>query len=146
MGNRSIRKSIYLSVCLSIYLSIYGCTALCWALAAFQLLNPIHSRQDSLDGGSARHKDSTYTQNNTNRIKAHRHPCLKWDSKPRLQCSSGRRRFMPETARPLRSALLSLLFSVSTHALHRSHESSISGAFVPAKPHASSTELMNRFR
>jgi hypothetical protein len=34
---------IYLSINLSI-LSVYGCTALCWALAAFQILNPIHSR------------------------------------------------------------------------------------------------------
>jgi hypothetical protein len=29
----------------------------------FQILNPIHSRQDSLDGGSARRKVATYTQN-----------------------------------------------------------------------------------
>jgi hypothetical protein len=39
---------------------------------------------------------TTQTQN-----KAHRHPCLDWDSNPRPQCSSGRRRFMPLTARPL---------------------------------------------
>jgi hypothetical protein len=35
-----------------------------WPL--FQFLNPIHSLQDSFDGGSARRKASTYTQNNTN--------------------------------------------------------------------------------
>jgi hypothetical protein len=35
-----------------------------WPL--FQFLDPIHSRQDSLDGGSYRCKASTYTQNNTN--------------------------------------------------------------------------------
>jgi hypothetical protein len=35
-----------------------------WPL--FQFLDPIHSRQDSLDGGSARREASTYTQNNTN--------------------------------------------------------------------------------
>jgi hypothetical protein len=46
--------------------SIYGSTALCWALVAFQFFNPIHSRKDSLDGGSARRKAATYTQNNTN--------------------------------------------------------------------------------
>jgi hypothetical protein len=34
-------------------------------LATFQFLNPIHNRKDSLDGGSARGKASTYTQNNT---------------------------------------------------------------------------------
>jgi hypothetical protein len=32
----------------------------------FQFLDPIYSQQDSLDGGSARRKASTYTQNNTN--------------------------------------------------------------------------------
>jgi hypothetical protein len=31
-----------------------------------QFLNPIYSRQDSLDGGSVRREDATYTQNNTN--------------------------------------------------------------------------------
>jgi hypothetical protein len=35
-----------------------------WPL--FEFLDPIHSQYDSLDGGSARHKASTYTQNNTN--------------------------------------------------------------------------------
>jgi hypothetical protein len=32
----------------------------------FQFFNPIHSRQDSLDAGSARLKVATYTQNNIN--------------------------------------------------------------------------------
>jgi hypothetical protein len=41
----------------------YGSTALCWALAAFQFLDPIHNRQDSLGGGSATRKASTYIQN-----------------------------------------------------------------------------------
>jgi hypothetical protein len=31
----------------------------------------------------------------THRINAHRHPYLEWDSNPRHQCSSWRRRFMP---------------------------------------------------
>jgi hypothetical protein len=31
------------------------------ALAVFQFLNPIHTPQDSLDGGSARRKAVTYT-------------------------------------------------------------------------------------
>jgi hypothetical protein len=35
-----------------------------WTL--FQFLDSVHSRQDSMDEGSARHKASTYTQNNTN--------------------------------------------------------------------------------
>jgi hypothetical protein len=38
------------------------------------------------------------------RINVHRHPCLEWDSNPRSQCSSGRIRFMRQTARPLWSA------------------------------------------
>jgi hypothetical protein len=41
-----------------------------WQL--LQFLDPIHS-QDSLDGGSARRKASTYAQGNTNRIDARRH-------------------------------------------------------------------------
>jgi hypothetical protein len=32
----------------------------------FQFLDPIRGRQDSLDGGWARRKASTYTQNSTN--------------------------------------------------------------------------------
>jgi hypothetical protein len=40
-----------------------------WPL--FRFLNPIHSRYDSLDGGSARHKAATYTQNNTNTEETH---------------------------------------------------------------------------
>jgi hypothetical protein len=35
------------------------------------------------------------------RIDTHRHPCLEWDSNPRSQCLSERRKFMPQTARPL---------------------------------------------
>jgi hypothetical protein len=35
-----------------------------WPL--FQFLDPTHVRLDSLDGGSAPRKSSTYTQNNTN--------------------------------------------------------------------------------
>jgi hypothetical protein len=35
-----------------------------WQL--FKFLDPTHSQQGSFDGGSARRKASTYTQNNTN--------------------------------------------------------------------------------
>jgi hypothetical protein len=31
------------------------------------------------------------TQDNTNRIIAHRHPCIEWDWNPRSHCSSERR-------------------------------------------------------
>jgi hypothetical protein len=37
-----------------------------WPL--FQFLNPIHSRQDSLDGGSARRKAATYTETSMSRV------------------------------------------------------------------------------
>jgi hypothetical protein len=49
---------------LSIYISLYSPFVGPWPL--FQCLNPINSRYDFLDGGSARHKAATYTQNNTN--------------------------------------------------------------------------------
>jgi hypothetical protein len=42
---------------------------------------------------------TTQTQNKR------RHSYLEWDSNQRSQCSSGRRRFMPYTARPLWSAI-----------------------------------------
>jgi hypothetical protein len=45
-----------------------------------------------------------HTEQHKHRINAHRHPCLKWDSNPRPQCSSERRQFMLKTARPLWSA------------------------------------------
>jgi hypothetical protein len=39
-------------------------TANSWALDSFfQICNPLYSRYDSLDGGSARQKAGTYTQN-----------------------------------------------------------------------------------
>jgi hypothetical protein len=68
-----------------------------WPL--FQFLNPTHSRQDSLGEDQAVARPLP-----THRINAHRHPCLEWDSKLRPQCSSRRRRFMPQTARLLWSA------------------------------------------
>jgi hypothetical protein len=43
------------------------------------------------------------TGQHKHRINAHRHSCLKWDSNARSQSLSGRRRFMPQTAPPLRS-------------------------------------------
>jgi hypothetical protein len=43
---------------------------------------------------------TTQTQNK----RTNRHPCIQWVSNPRSQSLSGRRRFMPYPARPLRSA------------------------------------------
>jgi hypothetical protein len=77
-----IYLSICLSVCLPVYLSIYGSTALFVGLwLFFQFLNPIHSRQDSLDGDGPIVRTLP-----THRLNAHRHPCLKLDSNPRSQC------------------------------------------------------------
>jgi hypothetical protein len=42
-----------------------------------------------------------YTEQHKHRMNGHIHPCLEWDSNQRPQCLSGRRRFMPYTARPL---------------------------------------------
>jgi hypothetical protein len=64
-----------------------------WTL--FQFLDLLHSRQDSLDGGSAGRKAATYTGQHKHGINAHRHPYLNLDSNPRSQCLSGRRQFMP---------------------------------------------------
>jgi hypothetical protein len=45
-----------------------------------------------------------HAEQHKRRIKAHRHSFLEWDSNLRSQCSSGRRRFLLETVRPLWSA------------------------------------------
>jgi hypothetical protein len=58
-------------VSLSVCISVYGSTALCWMLAAFQILNPVHSRYYSLEGRSARRQAATYTQNNTDTEQMH---------------------------------------------------------------------------
>jgi hypothetical protein len=38
---RSITQCVHFVI---VYLYVYGCTALCWTLAIFQFLNPLHSR------------------------------------------------------------------------------------------------------
>jgi hypothetical protein len=45
--------------------------------------------------------EGRYLHTGHDRINAHTHPCLEWDSNPRSQRSSERRQFMPWTARPL---------------------------------------------
>jgi hypothetical protein len=54
---------------LLLLLLLWLCSALVGPGSLFQFLDPIHSRQDSLDGRSDRRKSSTYTQKN--RINAH---------------------------------------------------------------------------
>jgi hypothetical protein len=83
---------------LSIYLSISCCTALCWALATFSILYTVGMTPWTGDQPVARPLPIHRT---TQRINAYRHPCFEWDWNPRFQCSSERRQFMPEPARPL---------------------------------------------
>jgi hypothetical protein len=81
-----------------IIIIIINCLAGAWPL--FQFLNFIHSGLNSLVGESPRGKAAIYTQDNTNRINAHRHSCLERDLNPRRQHSSLPKQFMPYTAQP----------------------------------------------
>jgi hypothetical protein len=73
------------------YLYIYGSTVLLLELGRFfQFFNPIHSRYDALDGGSARRKAATYTGQHKRR-----HPYLECDPNPQSQRFSERRYFIP---------------------------------------------------
>jgi hypothetical protein len=74
-----------------------------WPL--FQFLDPIQSVGLLWRGISSSQGRYLHTEQHKQRIKAHRHPCLEWDWKPRSQRSSERRQFMPQTARPLWSAM-----------------------------------------
>jgi hypothetical protein len=47
-----------------------------------------------------------HTERHEHRINAYRHPYIEWDTNPWPQCLSGRRQFMPQTARPLWSAMI----------------------------------------
>jgi hypothetical protein len=78
----------------SIY-GIYGSTALVdlgrfFSFFIYTELVELLGREISPSQGRYLH-----TGQHKHRINAHRHPCLEWDSNPRSQCSSGRRRFMP---------------------------------------------------
>jgi hypothetical protein len=90
--SRPIYLSVYLSIYLSIYLTMYSPF---FGLGRFFSFLIYTQSAGLLGRGSARRKAATYTQNNTNRIRAHRHPCLEWDSNPQSQCSRERREFMP---------------------------------------------------
>jgi hypothetical protein len=92
----SIYLSVCLSVCLSIYISICGSSALCWALAAFQSLNPIHTVGRIPWTGDQRvarplpRRITTQTQKKRTQTSM---PPVGFELRP--QCSSGRRQFMP---------------------------------------------------
>jgi hypothetical protein len=59
---RSVQSLIHLSLSMA----LQSCVGPSQLSQLCQFLNHVHSRQDSLDGGSARHKAATYTQNNIN--------------------------------------------------------------------------------
>jgi hypothetical protein len=80
-------------------------TALCWAVSFaifFTQTVGLLGRVTSPSQGRHLHR-TTQTQNK----RTHRHPCLEWDSNPQSQRSSELRRFKPQTARPLWSAIFS---------------------------------------
>jgi hypothetical protein len=82
---------------LSIYLSIYGSTALVDFHRFFTVL--IYKSVGLFGRGISRsQRRNLFTEGHKHRMNAHRHPCLEWDSNPRSQCSSGRRRFALDSA------------------------------------------------
>jgi hypothetical protein len=93
--------SIYLSIYLSVCLSIYGSTVLVGLGRFFSFL--MHTQSVGLLGRGISPSQGRYlhTEQHKHRINAHRYSCLEWNSNPWSQCSSGPRRFMPWTARPL---------------------------------------------
>jgi hypothetical protein len=89
------------------HLFICGSTALCWILVAFSVSWYFRQSVGPLGRGiSPAQGRYLHTEQHKHRINAYRHPCLKWDWNPRPQCSSGRRRVMPETVRPLWAACM----------------------------------------
>jgi hypothetical protein len=93
-----------MSNCLSVSPSMYGSTALVDLGRFFSFL--IYTQSVGLLGRGISQSQGRYlhTEQHNHRIKAHRQPCLEWDSNPLSQCLSGRRPSMPYTARPLWSA------------------------------------------
>jgi hypothetical protein len=103
--------SIYLSIYLSIHVCMYVCMYVCIYLPTylrlysplldlgrfFQFLNPIWYTVDRTPWTGISPSQGLYLHigQHKHRINANRHPCLKWDSKPRSQCLRGRKQFMP---------------------------------------------------
>jgi hypothetical protein len=67
----------------------------CWILASLSVSKSFTQLVGHLGRGISPSKAATCTQDRTNRINAHTHPCLKCVSNPRSQRSSERRQFMP---------------------------------------------------
>jgi hypothetical protein len=80
----------------AICLSIFGATALFWPWPLCQFLNlyTIGRSPWTGDQPDARPLPTQRTTQTENK-RTHRHPCFEWNSNPRSQLSSRRRRFMP---------------------------------------------------
>jgi hypothetical protein len=87
-----------------LFLCIYGFTALLLDLGRFCSLMIFHTIGRTPWTGDQLIARPLLTRRTTHRINAHKYPCLEWDSNPRVQCSSGRKQFMSQTARRLSSA------------------------------------------
>jgi hypothetical protein len=68
-----------------------------WTLAALFFSFLMYTQSVRLLGRGISPSQGRYshTEQHRHRINAHRHPCLEWDSNPRPECPSDRRRFMP---------------------------------------------------
>jgi hypothetical protein len=86
--------SIYLSIYLFIYPFIQGSKAFCWTLAFS--VSWSFKQSVGLLGWRISQSQGRYLHigQHKHRINAYRHPCFKWNSNPRSQCSSGRWQFM----------------------------------------------------
>jgi hypothetical protein len=113
----STRLSIYLPTCLSVSLclsvlqtvhpsihpSIYLCSC-CSPVGAYGICEMLRFTSVSQlktigrtpwTGDQPVAMPLPYTGQHKHRINVYKYPCLEWDSNPRSQCSTGRRRFMP---------------------------------------------------
>jgi hypothetical protein len=89
------------SFIITIIIIINGCTALCWTLAPFFNFLILYTVGRTLSTGNQPvARQYLHTEQHKNRVDAHRHLFLEWNSNPRPQCLSGRNQFMPQTARP----------------------------------------------
>jgi hypothetical protein len=102
----SICISICLSVCLSIYLWLYSCLLDLGRFFTFFIPYTAGWTPWTGDQPIARPLPTHRTTQTHNKRTQTSMPRVRWDSNPRSQCSSGRRRFMPQTALPLRRAWL----------------------------------------
>jgi hypothetical protein len=98
-GRAFCELSIYLSICLWLYSPFVGP----WPVFSYLIFHTV-GRTPWTGDQPVTMQPPAHTGQHKHRINAHRHPRLKWDSNKRSQCLSGRRRFMPQTARPLWSA------------------------------------------